>query len=432
VYTCPGGKVTIRRIDIEEAAGRADIRDVRPAMEADFVIGVAPSVVATPSSVEEVSRLLAWANGKGLKVTPCGARTKLDRGNQPTGCDILLQMGNLSNIVEHAAGDMTVTAQAGVRLSDLQGALAGARQFLAIDPPVPGTVGGLVATGDSGPRRIRYGGVRDLILGVTFVRADGIVAKGGGKVVKNVAGYDLPKLLTGSLGTLGVIVEATFRLYPLPSASATVLSEVMDVMEAGKVAAAILNSTLVPTSIDYHNDRAGAVLAVRFEGSPGSVEAQAERVTEMMGSRQSQTLAGEEEEALWRQFDTIAHTTEEGTVLARLIAPVTELPRLVERAEKAGGEAGTQTLVRAHMGHGHALLRWHELSTGEAVRLLRDLRRQAKACGSNLVIWRAPVDVRSQVDVWGDAGEGVGLMRRIKAQFDPQGTLNPGRFVGGI
>ncbi|HYP41492.1 MAG TPA: FAD-binding oxidoreductase [Chloroflexia bacterium] len=420
-----------RRIDVEEVTGQAGISDARRATGADAVMGVVPSVVATPGSVEEVSRLLAWANGRGLKVVPCGARTKLDRGNAPAGYDILLEMSNLSRIIEHAAGDMTVTAQAGVRLSELQGVLAGAGQFLAIDPPLPGTVGGLVATGDSGPRRVRYGGVRDLILGVTFVRADGVVAKGGGKVVKNVAGYDLPKLLTGSLGTLGVIVEATFRLYPVPSASATVLSRGMAVMDAGKVAAAILNSTLVPTSIDYYDDRAEAVLAVRFEGSTGSVEAQADRVAEMMGSSRSQTLAGEEEEALWRQFDNIAHTTE-GTVLARLIAPVTELPGLVRSAQKAAGEAGTQITVRAHMGHGHALLRCHDPSTGEAVRRLRDLRRQAEASGSNLVIWYAPAEVRSQIDAWGDAGEGVGLMHRIKAQFDPQGTLNHGRFVGGI
>ena len=426
--------MTTGGIDAEEVAGQVGISDVRLASEADAVMGVVPSVVATPGNIKEVSRLLAWANGRGLKVVPCGARTKLDRGNAPAGCDILLQLGNLSRIVEHAAGDMTVTAQAGVRLSDLQGVLAGAGQFLAIDPPVPGTVGGLVATGDSGPRRIRYGGVRDLILGVTFVRADGVVAKGGGKVVKNVAGYDLPKLLTGSLGTLGVIVEATFRLYPLASASATVVSQGMPVTDAGKVAASILNSTLVPTGIDYFSDsdRAEAVLAVRFEGSPGSVGAQAERVAEMMGIGRAQTLVGEEEVALWRQFDTIAHTTEEGTVLARLIAPVTELPGLVGIAQKAAGEASMQLSVRAHMGHGHALLRWHEPSTSEAVRLLRDLRRQAEACGSNLVVWRAPAEVRSQVDAWGDAGEGVGLMRRIKAQFDPNGTLNPGRFVGGI
>jgi glycolate oxidase FAD binding subunit len=425
--------VTAGRIDAEEVAGQTGISGVRPAVEADAVMGVVPSVVVKPGSVEEVSRLLSWANGRGLKVVPCGARTKLDRGNPPTGCDILLPLGNLSKIVEHAAGDMTVTAQASVRLSELQGVLAGAGQFLAIDSPVPGTVGGLAATGDSGPRRIRYGGVRDLILGVTFVRADGVVAKGGGKVVKNVAGYDLPKLLTGSLGTLGVIVEATFRLYPLPSASATVVSRGMPILDAGKAVAAILNSTLVPTGIDYFSDgdSAQSVLAVRFEGSPGSVEAQADRMAEMLGSSKSQILVGEEEEALWRQFDTIAHTTE-GTVLARLIAPVTESPGLVERAQKAAREGGTQVRVRAHMGHGHALLHWHGPPAGEAVRLLRELRRQAELCGSNLVVWRAPADVRSQIDAWGDAGEGVGLMRRIKAQFDPNGTLNPGRFVGGI
>src|SRR5262249_4716393 len=157
----------------------------RPGETADAVLGIVPGVVARPAGVDEVSRLLAWANREQLAVGVRGSGTKMDRGTPPRACDILLDMSAISGVVEHPAGDLTVTVRAGTLLTDLQATLAEAGQWLAIDPPVPGSIGGLVATGDSGPRRLRYGGVRDLILGVTFVRADGVIAKGGGKVVKN-------------------------------------------------------------------------------------------------------------------------------------------------------------------------------------------------------------------------------------------------------
>jgi glycolate oxidase FAD binding subunit len=375
---------------------------------------------------------LAWANERGLKVVPCGTRTKLDRGAPPTHCDILLDLSRISGVVEHAAGDMTVTVKAGTPLEELQAALAQAGQFLAVDPPVPGTVGGLIATGDSGPRRLRYGGVRDLLLGLTFVRADGVVAKAGGKVVKNVAGYDLAKLFTGSLGTLGVVAEATFRLYPLPASSATVASEGVSIEEAGRMVTSILDSTLVPTSLDYFSGEGEQTLAVRFESSPRSVEDQAMRALELVGStREAHVLAGEEENEVWRRFGEVTATSE-GDILARLVSTVTGLPPLLSAARGHSEQAGVGLSLRAHIGHGHALLRWHAPDAEAALALVSKARQEAEAAGANLVVWRAPAEVRARFDVWGDVGEGLSLMRRIKAQFDPQNTLNLGRFLGGI
>jgi glycolate oxidase FAD binding subunit len=312
----------------------------------------------------------------------------------------------------------------------LQRQLAGAGQFLAVDPPVPGTVGGLVASADTGPRRLRYGGVRDLILGATFVRADGVVAKAGGKVVKNVAGYDLPKLLTGSLGTLAVLVEATFRLYPLPAASATVLVDVAPA-DLRRHVGTILQSTLVPTCLDYYSDSIrSSLLAVRFESTAASTQAQAELAARLLGGN-SRIVTGVEELELWERFDSVVDTAD-NDVLARLVATASDLQGLAERALRAASAAGTQLTLRAHAGHGHALLRWHGTNSDTALALLRGLRSEAEAQGHNLVIWRAPLEVRRGIDVWGSVGEGLGLMRRVKQQFDPGATLNPGRFVGGI
>lgn len=420
-------------ISTDEVAKLTGVGLVREATPEDGVLDVLPGMVVSPKRIEEVSSLLAWANKHKLQVVPCGVRTKLDRGAPPARCDILLDLSNLSGIVEHAAGDLTVTVRAGTLLSDLQSELAKAGQFLAIDPPVTGSTGGLIAVGDSGPRRLRYGGVRDLLLGVTIVRADGVVAKSGGKVVKNVAGYDLPKLLTCSMGTLGVIAEATFRLYPLPPASATVAIEGITASQANSIMTATGQSGLTPTIIDYSGAKSTqhSNLAVRFESSPLSVQTQAEQLANITRNMHPHILSGEDESALWRRFDSIIDTTK-GDVLARLITTRSDLPRLLESAQASANQSEVGLSLRAHVGHGHALLRWHSPSTETALSILTSLRREAEVGGSNLVVWRASSEVRAQFDVWGDAGEGVGLMRRVKAQFDPNNILNAGRFVGGI
>ncbi|MDP9443186.1 MAG: FAD-binding oxidoreductase, partial [Actinomycetota bacterium] len=192
----------------------------RAAAAADAVAGVEPAYVARPGSTREAAEVLRVAGQHRLRVVARGAGTKLDWGAAPAGLDLVVDTTALTGIVEHAAGDLVGIARAGTPLADLQEQLATAHQQLALDAPVPdATLGGSIATNTSGPRRVLYGTLRDLLIGITFVRADGVVAKAGGKVVKNVAGYDFAKLLTGSYGTLGLVTEAAFRLHPLPAAS---------------------------------------------------------------------------------------------------------------------------------------------------------------------------------------------------------------------
>src|SRR5450755_2116182 len=247
---------------------------VRAAGKADAVGGVVPSYVATPTSTQEASAVLRAAAGLGLAVVPRGCGTRLDWGAPPSRCDLVVDTRLMDTVLEHAAGDLVARVQAGVRLDRLADVLGQASQRLALDPPgsespanggdlaeggtgvcgtgVCGTVGGLIATGVAGPLRLRFGSPRDLLIGITMVRADGTVARAGGKVVKNVAGYDIGKLLAGSYGTLGLITEATFRLHPLPEAVAYVTAEFGPAQRAAAAAAlqSAAASALVPSAVE--------------------------------------------------------------------------------------------------------------------------------------------------------------------------------------
>nr|MDP9466981.1 FAD-binding oxidoreductase [Actinomycetota bacterium] len=209
----------------------------RPGGPDDAVGGVVPGEVARPTSVEEAAEVLRAAHGDGLSVVPVGGGTKTSWAAPPASCDLLLDTTGLDRIVEHVAGDLIVVAEAGVRLADLQSSLSEHGQLLGLDPPEQGaTLGGVVSANASGPRRLAYGTVRDLLIGITVVLADGTVAKAGGKVVKNVAGYDLGKLYTGAHGSLGVVVSTTWRLHPLPPARRVLVVELADSGQAGPLA----------------------------------------------------------------------------------------------------------------------------------------------------------------------------------------------------
>ncbi|MGH3322479.1 MAG: FAD-binding oxidoreductase, partial [Streptosporangiaceae bacterium] len=222
--------------------------EARPAEEADAVDGVRPSYVASPGSVEEARDLMRMAAEHRLVVVPRGAGTKLTWGIAPHACDLLVDTSHLDRLLEHAAGDLVCRVEAGLPMARLAETLEPARQQLALDVPVPGsTVGGVLATGTSGPRRLLYGAARDLLIGITVVRADGAVARSGGKVVKNVAGYDLGKLYTGSYGTLGVIVEAAFRLHPLPTAHRYITARTS---HPGAAVHAIMSGQLAPAGLE--------------------------------------------------------------------------------------------------------------------------------------------------------------------------------------
>ncbi len=411
---------------------------VRLATEADAVAGVQPQLVVEPGSEEEVAQVLARADREGLKVLVRGGGTQLNTGLPPAGGDVLLSTARLNTVVEHAPHDMTVTVQAGLKLTDLQSHLARTRQWLALDPVLgpAATIGGIISTNISGARRLRYGGVRDQIIGIRVVLPDGTIAKGGGKVVKNVAGYDLPKLFTGALGTLGVIVAATFRLYPLRAASRTVKLMAPTPAPLCDLAVRMIASTLEPTVLDVMSTQAtgeGCVMMVRFEMEPGSAEEQAATLITMAGGLSDvQVLQGEAEEQLWRQVSAdfpLASDAENALIVKASILP-TNVASWLESLGHAAKEANLSTRWRAHAGHGLIFVRLAGDETAMAT-AVEQLRRSASAGQGSLVVLDAPPALARKVDVWGSI-PAFEVMRRLKMRFDPNFTLNPGRFVGGL
>ncbi|MGZ3638401.1 MAG: FAD-binding oxidoreductase [Ktedonobacterales bacterium] len=417
----------------------------RAAVEGDAVADVAPRVVAEPETEEQLAAVLAFADREGLTVLPRGGGTQLGMGMPPRSGDIALSVARLNAIIEHAPHDQTVSVQAGMTLAALQTALGHTHQWLALDPMVGqgATIGGLIATNASGARRLRYGGVRDQIIGIKVALADGTLAKGGGKVVKNVAGYDLPKLFTGSLGTLGVIVSATFRLYPLPTASRTVLIAATSPDALCEIALKVIASTLVPTILDLVQDGAGGayMLGVRFESGVGeAVAEQCEALLALAGELRAgaRMLYGEEEVQFWREVEGRLAPAEgaqdgaqaEASVSLKASLLPADVAGWLSAVDDGARRRGVAARWRAHAGHGIVFVR---LSGGSAAlgEMIGELRTLAMARRGSLVVSDAPPEIARAVDVWGPIGA-LDVMQRLKERFDPHGTLNPGRFVGGI
>src|SRR6266704_642930 len=434
---------------LQETLGALVGDHVRPATESDLVAGVQPQFVVEPGKEEEIAKVLAFADREGLKVLVRGGGTQLNTGLPPTGGDVLLSMARLNTVVEHAPHDMTVTVEAGLKLIDLQAHLAQSRQWLALDPVLDpaATLGGIISTNISGARRLRYGGVRDQLIGIRVVLPDGTIAKGGGKVVKNVAGYDLPKLFTGALGTLGVIVAATFRLYPIRVASRTVVLTASTPAPLCDLAVRIITSTLEPTVLDIMSLRTGGdytrniMMTVRFEMEPESADEQAAALVDMARAEASsrpysdvQTIQGEAEERLWRQVAidyTLASDTANALIVKASVLP-TDVASWLESLEHTAQQESLNVRWRAHAGHGLIFAR---LAGDEAalVTAIDQLRGAASVGQGSLVVVDAPPALASKVDVWGTLpGQTFEVMRRLKVRFDPNYTLNPGRFVGGI
>jgi glycolate oxidase FAD binding subunit len=415
---------------------------LRPAGGSYAVDGVSPRFLALPRSVEEASQVLTAAAADGLAVAFAGGGGKLGLGNPPERVDLVVLTGGLDQVLEHAAGDLVVRAQAGVRLADLQQRLAPAGQWLALDPPEPrATLGGVVAANASGPRRLRYGTVRDLIIGITVVLADGTVAHAGGKVVKNVAGYDLAKLFCGSLGTLGMVAEVIFRLHPLPAAAAVVTLQVEGPDQAGQAVRRLLRSTLEPSAVELTVDEWGwpGRLTVVFEGIQPGVEAQAAAAAELLGQVGEAAVAGPgQTEAALNQLGALPFEKAEYALKAAF--PPAELAGVLEdlgggRQRWGGGP------ISAHAATG-VLWMASGLREGDlpadgpmfpmAVQGITEARERLAARGGSLVLVKASPELKRAADVWGPPGDAVGLMGRVKERFDPDRRLSPGRFLGGI
>lgn len=413
----------------DTAASLLGVDAVRLGTPADAVEGVVPRVIVEPASAEAVGSVLEWASREKLCVLVRGAGTKMGWGAASRQVDILMSTARLNAVVAHRHGDLTATIQAGARLGDVNRALAQHRQWIPLDPPSAdiATIGGIVATNDSGPRRHRYGAPRDLIIGVEFARVDGRLAKGGGIVVKNVAGYDLPRLLTGSFGTLGVIVTATFKLYPLTAASRTLIVEPSNPSDLGALAVKLSASHLTPTALEFvtHPLR----LIIRFESIEASVTQQSETASRLIAENgyEAQTLSESAEAQFWQNHARLADDNT-GALLKVSVLP-TELAETLTVIERLAGKRGYVAAGRA--GAGVFLLRITEEAQLQK-RLIDGLRDALQIGRGSAVLVKSSPELRPHVDVWGPIGDGLVLMKAVKQQFDPAGILAPGRGPGGI
>ena len=396
----------------------------------DAVDGVQPALVARPASTEEVSGVLRAAAASGLAVVARGRGTKLTWGLPPERADLVVDLSRMSAVRDHAAGDLIVDVEAGTPLSTVQDAVAGAGQRLALDDPLGGaTVGGALATNLSGPRRVATGTARDLLIGVTLVRADGVVAKAGGRVVKNVAGYDLGKLVVGSFGTLAVVTQAVFRLHPLPAAQRLVTAAVDRPEEAQRLVHRVVHAQVVPTAveIDWPGEAPGSV-EVLLEGTEAGVEGRTETTQRLLGD--GARVSAEPPDG-WGAFPWTGSAEARPTALKATFA-LTGLARVLATARTVAVDAGVRLHLRGSAGAGVVYGAVPADTTPGAVgALVSRLRAGCTAQGGALVVLDGPPAVKAAVDPWGPV-PALDLMRRVKDEFDPERRLAPGRFVGGI
>ena len=393
-----------------ELVGAAYVRTGDPG---DAVGGVTPSLVVSPGDESEVASVLSAATARGLAVVARGGGTKMDWGSPPERCDIVLATSRITGIVDHEPADLVCVVRAGTPLGLLQETLAatpGFRQRLMLDPPQGGaaTVGGVVATGASGPLRTRFGTARDLVIGASFVLADGTRGRSGGKVVKNVAGFDVAKLLTGSLGTLAVVTEVAFRLHPLPEASRTVVLEARSVTDLCRFASRVGRLQVTPSLVDILWPEGAAV--VRFDSTEAGATVQAERVVHDAGGR---ILSEEEATAL--------HASIEGSPwnAAGTVCGVAVLPSRVVELLSTLSATCDAIAMRPLLGTGEMRFAPDALET---------VRTAVRAAGGHMVVRRGDTHSAGSQD----DEVALGLMRSVKLQLDPARTLSPGRQVGGI
>ncbi len=406
--------------------------------------GRAPRWAVAPGTAEEVSRCLALAAARGLAVAPAGRRTRPGWGGTPRALDLVLSVRRLDRILAHEPADLTMSLEAGVTLGAIATHLAPHRQLFPLDPPraAGSTVGGIIATAASGPWRARYGTIRDLLLGVTVARADGTLVKGGGRVVKNATGYDMPKLHVGALGTLGVIVAAHLRLHPRPAEETSWLFGFGGPEAALEAALGVMDAPVVVSRLQLldaatlawlgHPSPAAAALAVTVGSVPEGVQAQGSRIAEICGRGGARPEPVREPEAWWARVSEASWpVTGQATLTLRVGARPTDVVKALHAAEAAG--RGT-VAVRATAEVGNGVLHLTLTGTGlaDAGSLLGRVREGLAPLGATCVVEHAPLAAKPGLDVWGDVGPALESMRRLKAEMDPNGILNPGRFVGGI
>ncbi len=402
---------------------------VQAASAPDVVAGVQPRLVVIPGSESELAEALRLVGDAGLTVIPRGGSTKLGWGNPPSRADAVFSTARLNEVTEYAWADLTVSVGAGCTIQTLQETLAQHGQRLALDPlwPAKATVGGVLSANDSGSLRLRFGALRDLVIGVTLALPDGTLASSGGKVVKNVAGYDLPKLATGAFGTLGIITRAVFRLHPLPRNTRSYSIGTKRAEEAQRIIHAIQNSKLAHTALQARfENEAAPIVDILFEGTEVGLDAQ-EAYLKELAELASLTVASPD---IWNaRQDLWSLAKPESAAVAKISVLPAEMDKSATAIAKSAKvrQLRFKTVLQAT---GIGFLRLE----GDPSNLrfsLQDLRELFESNAGSLVVLHRPGGM-APIDTWGSAGDALPLMKAIKKQLDPGNTLNPGRFVGGI
>lgn len=382
--------------------------------------------IVFPHSQEQLSQILQLAQANSWSVLPCGNATKAHWSGLINDINIIVSTLHLNRVIEQAVGDLTVTVEAGIKFQDLQELLAKNQQFIALDPVYRdhATMGGIVATADTGSYRQRYGGVRDMLLGISFVRADGNIAKAGGRVVKNVAGYDLMKLYTGSYGTLGILSQLTFRVYPLADSSQTVILQGESAAIA-QIKNQILTAAFTPTALDVISAPLSAHLGLgdhislilRFQSLPESVQVQSNSVLKMgenLGLKGAiYTQANEQE--LWQKlkYENWANLADDPITCKIGLSPNDSLQLL---------DKFPQLMTLIHLGKGLGII---SIKQPEHINIIREY---CQAKNGFLSILEAPRNIKEKIDILGYNGNSLKLMEKIKHQFDPHNILSPNRL----
>lgn len=402
---------------------------VHAASPSDSIAGVQPKLILVPGSESELAQALRLVSEAGLAAVPRGGGTKMGWGNPPSRADIVFSMARMNEITEHAWADLTVSVGAGCTIQTLQETLAQHGQRLALDPlwPERATVGGVLSTNDSGALRLRFGSLRDLVIGVTLALPDGTLASSGGKVVKNVAGYDLPKLATGAFGTLGIITRAVFRLHPLPRNSRSFCVSTPDITTARQLLHSIQSSKLAHAALQtrFENETT-PIVDVLFEGTEAGLDAQAaqlKNLAETAGLTESTREVWNARQDIW------SFAKPEEAAIAKLSVLPAEIDKSVATITKSA-KARQLRWKAALQATGIGFLRL-EGDPPDLRASLQDLREQFEGNAGSLVVLHRPTRM-ALIDAWGNAGDALPLMKSVKQQLDPRSILNPGRFVGGI
>lgn len=392
--------------------------------------GLRPSLVVHPGSAEEVAACVKLCSESNASVVPAGQMTWLECGNPLRSVNVVLSLDRMQRIIEYSPPDLTATVEAGVTLGAFNAVTAQERQWLPLDPPgfKAASLGAIVACNSSGALRLGFGTPRDYVIGLRLVHSDGLESKSGGKVVKNVAGYDMNKLYAGSYGTLAIITELTFKLRPLPDRSSTLMVAARYRGPLFHLAKRVLASELQPASVlltrrlfeSLGSGWPDDALLVRFTESEAAVQHQLDRVVESLNENYKSALLSEHQAGeVWL---AVADFQKRG-IRVKLSVPVSAVPAEFEKAFLAHLDC----VATADIGAGIIRLAF-DADSGSAIDQIKSLRASAARAGGTLTIENAPVEVRGAADAWGDIGATAGLMRAIKSRFDPQTLFNPGKF----